>query len=254
MNHIFNRSLLKNHRDNASRLIDKHDFLIKLSSDRILEHIADLRPSYKKILDLGARNGFLTQKLMNKYPNSHIEATDISYQMLKSNPAKYKKILDEENMPSDISDFDLITSVLNAHWINDLPKFFKTLKQALNKDGILILSLFASPSLNKLRTHLLQTEISASSISSPHISPFITASDIYKLLQHAGFSFIIVENDNIEVEYDNILSLMKELKAMGESNNLIAAHPILPKAVVKKLSNSPDIFVDSFEIVTLVAR
>ena len=252
-NPIFNRALLKIHRDNTSDKIKQHDFLLALSSHQLFEHATALRPSYNNIIDLGARSGLMTQKLIEQYPSSHIIITDMSEEMLKANPAKHQLLLDEENIPSGLTGFDLITSLLNAHWINDLPQFFKNIKKMLNPDGVLVLSLFGSPTLKNLRSLLLASEIETGSIHSPHISPFVSASDLYKILQYAGFSFIIVENDTIEVEYDNPIALMRELKNMGESNNLFTAHPIMPKKLRSKLLSTQEPFTDSFEIITLVA-
>ncbi len=252
-NPIFNRTLLKIHRDNASTHINQHDFLLKLSSNQLFEHAISLRSSYNKILDLGARSGILTQKLIEQYPSSYILSTDISEEMLTANPAKHKMILDEENIPKDLIDFDLVTSVLNTHWINDLPQFFKNIKTMLNPDGVLVLSLFGAPTLKNLRSLLLEAEIETESIHSPHISPFVNASDLYKILQYAGFSFIIVENDTVETEYDNPIALMRELNHMGESNNLFTAHPIMPKKLWNKLLSIQESCNDSFEIITLVA-
>lgn len=250
---IFNRALLRTHRDNASTRIQHHDFLLQASSNQLFEHAISLRPSYNKILDLGARSGILTQKLTSQYPSSYILSSDISDKMLKTNPAKHKIILDEENIPKDLSGFDLITSVLNAHWINDLQQFFKNIKKTLSPDGVLILSLFGAPTLKHLRSHLLEAEIETGSINSPHISPFVASSDLYKILQYAGFSFIIVENDTIEVEYDNPIAVMRELKNMGESNNLFTSHSIMPKKLLGKLLSTQEPFTDTFEIITLVA-
>lgn len=250
---IFNRSLLKTHRDNAARNIKDHDFLLQLSSNQLFDHINALRTSYDRIIELGARDGILTKKLMNQYQNSYILSADISASMLKNNPAKHKIILDEENIAPNLKDFDLVTSVLNAHWINDLPTFFKNIKKILKPGGIVVLSLFGGSSLKNLRTILLESEIATKSSNSPHISPFVLASDLYKILQYAGFSFIVVEDDNIEVEYDNPIALMRELKNMAESNKLFASNKILPKKVINQLKKSQGPFADSFEIITLVA-
>lgn len=253
MDKIFNRNLLKIHRDFAAFKIEQHDFLIKHSADQIFDHLISIGGKYKKILDLGARNGFLTAKLMNHCRGSDIFATDISHNMLSLNPSYNKVVLDEENIALD-ERFDLITSVLNLHWINNLPEFLKSMKSHLTQDGLFIFSMFCGPSLKNLRYRIVQCESEVAAISSPHISPFVDPKDIYILLQNAGFKFIIEDIENIELEYNSPLHLMKELKGMGESNNLSLAHNIISKNVRAKLMNDDSVFIDNVQIVTVVSR
>ncbi len=252
MDNIFNRNLLKTHRDNASYNIKSHDFLINHSSNQIFDHVTAFEGSYKEILDLGSRHGLLTNKLIDRYKDSNITASDISDKMLSYNNAKNKIILDEENLSLN-SKFDLITSVLNAHWINDLPGFFRSVKNHLTDDGLFIFSMFCAPSLKNLRNTILKHESESESICSPHISPFVDPPDIYKLLQHSGFKFIILDLETIEVEYENPIALMRELKAMGESNNLTRSNNIIGKRALRRIINE-GLFVDNFEIASIIAR
>jgi hypothetical protein len=52
----------------------------------------------------------------------------------------------------------------------------------------------------------------------PRVSPFADLRDAAGLLQRAGFALPVADGETIEVEYDNALDLMRELRAMGESN------------------------------------
>lgn len=253
MDKIFNRSLLKIHRDFASANITQHDFLIKHSADQIFDHLVSMDIKYQKILDLGARNGTLTEKLIEHSMGSYILATDISYEMLSLNPAHDKVVLDEENIAFD-ERFDLITSLLNLHWINNLPAFLKSIKNHLTPDGLFIFSMFCGPSLKNLRYKIVECESEVGAISSPHISPFVDPKDLYILLQNAGFKFIIQDIENIELEYNSPIALMKELKCMGESNNLFASHNILSRQILEKLHDNDTVFIDNVQIVTVVAR
>lgn len=257
---IFDRNLLKTHRDRAAAVIENHDFLLQSSAEEILDHAISLGLRPKAILDLGSRNGILSDKLAKQYKDANLIATDISSNMLLKNKAKNKIILDEEKIADATcllfkeNKFNLITSLLNIHWINDLPSFFKSIKNLLDKDGVFIASFFVSPSLKNLRNILLKSEIDTQSKNSPHISPFVEAKDSYHLLQYAGFDFIIVDCRTIEVEYDNVISLMRELQKMGESSNLILGEKILPRKMHYFLTQCDKKFIDNIEIVTLIAK
>jgi NADH dehydrogenase [ubiquinone] 1 alpha subcomplex assembly factor 5 len=251
MQPIFDRNRLKLHRDRAAFCLHKHDFLLRHSASILLEHINSIDYSKDSILELGARTGALTELLMDSYPASKILATDISEVMLGLNPSGNKMQLDEEELIFDPQSFDVIASNLNIHWINDMPKFFGSVASALKHNGIFVASLFGGSSLTNLRKSLLQSEIAAKVGHSPHISPFATANDIYRLLQGAGFEFIVVDKQKIELEYDNPLAFMKELRGIGESSNLISNTRPLSKLALQNLDK--ETFIEQLEIITLVA-
>ena len=255
---IFDRNRFRLHRDRAAKIIDNHSFLIELSSMDILERLVSMDTEANSILEVGARTGFLTKKLMASYPHSNIIATDISEAMLNLNPAQNKILLDEEGLGDmkhlsgqNSERFDIIASVLNLHHINDFKKFFFEVAKLLKPNGVFVASLFGAGSLTNLRNFLLQAEIATNSGHSPHISPFATASDIYRLLQLAGFQFIVTETHKIDIEYDNPLACMRELRNMGESSNLVHGTRSLTKAMLRSAKSGS--FSDHAEIITLTA-
>jgi NADH dehydrogenase [ubiquinone] 1 alpha subcomplex assembly factor 5 len=252
MSQLFNRNLLKIHRDRATLKLHDHDFLVQFSSEDIMERIDSMTMAPDNILDLGARSGILTNNLLTKYPEANLTACDISDQMLSLNCAKNKLLLDEEAIDFAPKSFSLITSVLNTHWINDLPLFLKKISQILTGDGVFIASLFGGTTLKNLRKAIIKAEIASNLGHAAHISPFANADDIYRLLQQAGFAFVVVDSQKIEVEYESPFDLMRDLQDMGEANNLTEGAKVLPKSVLQQLSlASTESFIDNFEIITL---
>lgn len=248
---IFDRNRLRLHRDRAAKTIERHSFLIELSSEDILERLMSMDIITDSILEIGARTGGLTRKLMTTYPSGNIIATDISEAMLKLNPAKNKMLLDEEEIALEAGRFDIIVSALNIHNINDIKKFFGSIARPLKPNGVFVASMFGAGSLANLRSFLLKVEIDTGSGHSPHISPFATANDIYRLLQLAGFEFIITDTHKVEVEYDNPIACMHELRNMGESSTLTRGTRPLTKAILQQAQSGA--FIDYAEIITLTA-
>jgi hypothetical protein len=83
-----------------------------------------------------------------------------------------------------------------------------------------------------------------------HVIPLIPAENIYKLFQEAGFNFIVVNTQKLELEYDTPIRLMRELKNMGENNAMTNNIAPLPRAIF----DYKDKFEDSVTLVTVVAR
>lgn len=79
-------------------------------------------------------------------------------------------------------------------------------------------SLFGGETLYELRSSLQLADIERKGGISPHISPFTQIRDVGALLNHAGFTMLTIDTDEIVVGYPSIIELMYDLKGMGESN------------------------------------
>ena len=143
--------------------------------------------------------------------------------------AKKKKInkqklflnLDEEHLPFKNNQFNLVFSNLYLHWSNDLIKVLGEIYRILKPDGLFLCSIFGSETLNELKYSLCKAEEKISESISPRVSPFIRLQDGGELLQKVGFQLPVIDKDSIKIFYQDIFSLMKDLKGMGESNSLI---------------------------------
>lgn len=245
---FFDRNRLKAHRNRAAYGILNYDFLIKHSTEDIITRIESLDFLPKKVLEIGSRHGILSEYL-SKY--DHLIVSDIAENMLALNPAKNKIILDDEEVAEHFDQkFDMVVSVLNIHWINNVQKFLSDIFGILSDNGVFIASFFGMGSLNNLKQLLFDIEAELCCGHSVHISPFMRMEDTYKLLQLAGFSFVVVDSETVEIEYGNALALMRDLRWMGEGNNSIHASPLLPKAVVQRLHQLSTLITEKFEIIT----
>ncbi|GAA5819897.1 MAG: class I SAM-dependent methyltransferase [Methanobrevibacter sp. CfCl-M3] len=108
------------------------------------------------ILDLGCGTGSLTQKIKEKFPNSHITCMDLSKEMI--NLAK-KKLYDYDYVKfinADFTDFnfnndfyDVVLSSLAIHnlvWDEDKKNLYRRVYKALKKDGLFYIGDFVSAS------------------------------------------------------------------------------------------------------------
>lgn len=90
--------------------------------------------------------------------------------------------------------------------------------KSLKPDGVFMASLFGGETLFELRSSLQLADIERKGGISPHISPFTQIRDVGALLNHAGFTMLTIDTDEIVVTYPSIIELMYDLKGMGESN------------------------------------
>lgn len=127
-------------------------------------------------------------------------------------------LLDQPDLPAE--SYDCIFACPGLEWANDLPGSLARLRRALKPDGVLLAAMLGGDSLNELRASWLQAETAVTGGASPRVAPFCDVRDAGGLLQRAGFALPVVDTDRLNVRYDDALSLMRDLKALGLSNAL----------------------------------
>ena len=116
--------------------------------------------------------------------------------------------------------YDLITSAMALHAVNDLPGALVQARQALKPDGLFVACLPGGQTLNELRTCLAQAESEIMGGLSPRVFPFVEIRDLGSLLQRAGFALPVVDSEVLTVRYPSMFELMRDLRAMGATNSL----------------------------------
>ncbi|WP_295226751.1 methyltransferase domain-containing protein [uncultured Brevundimonas sp.] len=115
---------------------------------------------------------------------------------------------------------DLIASLLTLHWANDLPGALAQIRRALKPDGLFIGTLFGAGTLKELRAVLTEVELQERGGAQARVSPFADGYDGAALLQRAGFALPVSDVDRFTVRYADLFALIRDLRAMGETNVL----------------------------------
>jgi SAM-dependent methyltransferase len=131
-------------------------------------------------------------------------------------------LVDLESVPFAPESFDLITSLLALHTVNDLPGTLIQLRRVLKPDGLLIGCLLGGNSLVELRQSFLHAESEGEGGASPRVAPQIDVREMGGLLQRAGFCLPVTDIDTLTVRYSTPLALMHDLRCMGWTNVLHA--------------------------------
>lgn len=218
---IFDRRVKKLHRDRSASLLPNHDFLIQESANRIAEQFdGTITRQFPVMLDLGCRLAQLSAQLQHRAGIKTIIKSDFSFNILTHNDG-LRVNMDEEYLAFAPESIDLVASVLNLHWVNDLPGCLIQIQKALTSQGLFIASLLGGKTLHELRHVIIQSEAMHKAGSSPRISPFTEVKDAGSLLQRAGFALPVTDSEIITVMYKDAFSLMHDLRAMGETNALV---------------------------------
>ena len=170
---IFKRELLKKIYAKNAKTIRENSFLSDYAANLLIEKLNQTSLDFKNILYLGAKSEILTEFLQNKYQNAKITETSFSAEFLALSKHQNKVICDEELLPFNENQFDLICSVSNLHNVNDLVGSLIQLRKSLKDKGLFLASLIGGKSLSKLRNACLAADSELGS-SSPKVAPMFT--------------------------------------------------------------------------------
>ena len=217
---IFDRSLVRKHRDRAAESFAAHDFLVREAAERLADRLDDVTRSFPVALDLGCHTGEMADTLSGRGGIETLVQCDLSPRMAARAAANGRPTLvaDEEWLPFASASFDLVLSNLSLHWVNDLPGTLIQIRRILKPDGLFLASMFGAGTLGELRQSLMEAELAQEGGVSPRISPFADVKDLGALLQRAGFALPVVDCDSIPVTYADPMRLLADLRGMGEAN------------------------------------
>jgi len=258
---LFDRHAVRLHRERAAKAWGVADFLALEAGERLADRLDDVKRRFPVALDLGSRDGTLAKLLNGRGGIETLIHMDAALGFAKRAPSP-SLVAEAEALPFAPESFDLVLSNLDLHWTNDMPGALLQLRRALKPDGLLLVSLLGGETLMELRRAFMEAEIIEENGASPRVAPFADLSDMGMLLQRAGFALPVVDSDQIEVTYPDALALLRDLRAMGETNAVAERRRSFTRpatlaraaAIYAEMFGRPDGRIPAqFEIVTLTA-
>ncbi len=233
---VFDRQVVRHHRDRAAPGLDGFDFLFAESAERLVDRLDDITRRFPLTLDLGCHGGEVARALeMNAQkrrggvetllqcdlsPGMAARAADQA-ESGRASMVTASFCADEEWLPLRPGSLDMVLSNLSLHWVNDLPGALTQVRRALKPDGLFLGCMFGAHTLYELRDCLAETEIELEGGLSPRTSPFADVRDAGNLLTRAGFALPTVDSEPVTVMYSSPLKLLTDLRGMGETNAVL---------------------------------
>ncbi len=224
---ILDKKQLRAAFERAASSYDQAAVLQREISNRMLALLEFIKYKPELILDAGSGTGYGSQQLAKRYPNSQLIAADIAWTMLshaRPNTAWWQRLLplqqqrsdyvcaDIEQLPFKNASVGLIWSNLALQWCNDLDRTFAEMHRILRADGLLMFSTFGPDTLNELRQAFAKID------GYSHVNRFADMHDIGDLLVNNRFSTPVMDMEYITLTYDDVISVMRDLKAIGAHN------------------------------------
>lgn len=209
----------------AANTYDAAAVLQKRVREEMLSRLDLVKIKPKAILDAGCGTGHGSFALQKRFSNANIVSLDLAFNMLQQTKLQrpwlqkcLQKMLhqqhllcaDIENLPIASNSMGLVWSNLAIQWCNDLDGAFSELARVLQPEGLLMFSTFGPDTLKELRA--------ATTNGHTHVSRFIDMHDIGDALIRAGFSTPVLDVEHYTLTYDDVKSVMTDLKSIGAHN------------------------------------
>lgn len=217
----------------AAETYDAAAILQKQVREEMLGRLDLVKLNTSLIVDAGCGTGLASHALQKRYSKSQVVSLDFAYPMLlkarkthgqlglvhqlKSLLIGKKQNLlcaDIEALPLATASTGLLWSNLAIQWCNDLDAALQEFYRVLQPEGLLMFSTFGPDTLRELR--VATDEASRNAYTS--VSRFIDMHDIGDALVRAGFSAPVLDVERFTLTYDDVKSVMRDLKSIGAHN------------------------------------
>jgi len=217
----------------AAETYDAAAILQKQVREEMLSRLDLVKLNPQVILDAGCGTGAASHALQKRFEKSQVVSLDFAYPMLqktrktranmslihrlKSPLVGSKQNLlcaDIEALPLASASTGLIWSNLAIQWCNDLDAALQEFHRVLQPEGLLMFSTFGPDTLRELRV----ATSAASGNEYTSVSRFIDMHDIGDALVRAGFSAPVLDVERFTLTYDDVKSVMRDLKSIGAHN------------------------------------
>lgn len=230
--------------DQASRSYDGAAVLQSVVCRQVLERLDLVKLEPLKILDVGAGTGYASLALARRFRRARVAALDLATGMLiqagKRRPIFTKMDLvcgDACALPVKSQSIDLIFCNLVLQWCTDLNLAFNEFKRVLKPRGLLTFSTFGPDTLMELRQAFSYVD------DHQHVNQFADMHDVGDCLVKAGLVEPVMDAEMFTLTYDDVVALMKDLKAIGANTVTSGRRPsLMGKAALGRLRKGYESF------------
>lgn len=218
----------------AANTYDSAAILQKQVREEMLNRLDLVKLNPAVILDAGCGTGAASHALQKRFAKSQVVSLDFALPMLQKTRKKradvgvlgqIKNVLsgkkqslicaDIEALPLASASAGLVWSNLAIQWCNDLDLALQEFHRVLQPEGLLMFSTFGPDTLKELR---IATKGKDAGDRFTSVSRFIDMHDIGDALVRAGFSAPVLDVERFTLTYDDVKSVMRDLKSIGAHN------------------------------------
>jgi SAM-dependent methyltransferase len=226
---LFDRALIAQRLDRALANPKRDagaDFLLRRAADELSDRVGIIKREFAVAVDIGTPGPHVAWALATR--------AGVTYRLAPTHAslgagAFVGAVGDGERLPFATGRVDLVASLLATQHFNDLPGALIQMREILRPDGLLIAALLGGDTLTELRQSLTIAESEMKGGASPRVAPFADVRALGGLLQRVGLALPVVDSDRLVARYPDLLALMRDLRAFGATNALVARDRAPPR-------------------------
>lgn len=238
----------------AAKSYDAAAIVQKLVREEMLSRLDLVKIQPGIILDAGCGTGLASHALQKRFKQTQVVSLDFAYEMLQQTrktgivhtlknwftSSKHHVLCgDIEALPLASASTGLVWSNLAIQWCNDLDLAFQEFHRVLQPEGLLMFSTFGPDTLRELRT----ATHAATQSTNTSVNRFIDMHDIGDALVRAGFNAPVLDVERYTLTYDDVKSVMRDLKSIGAHNATDGrARGLLGRGFLQKLESAYEQF------------
>lgn len=207
---IFDRTARRMRRDRAAPNYARHAFLHDWMLEGIHDRLGAVRRGFADVLDLGCADGRFA------LPGAAITRCDPGAVFAGGGVQA-----DEDRLPFDPAQFDLVVSAGVLDTVDDLPGALTLIRRALRPGGLFLGAFAGAGSLPALRAALRTADPGAA-----RIHPQIDLRAAGDLLLRAGFALPVADTEVLRARYPDLVTLAHDLRGMAASSVLAGRTPL----------------------------
>jgi malonyl-CoA O-methyltransferase len=223
--YVLDQRQLRRSFDRASPDYDRAAVLQARVREQLLERLAFAKLDPALVIDAGSGTGHGSRELKRRFRDADVVALDIAPGMLREASHQQgwwrrfvRVCADAQRLPFTDSSAGLVFSNLMLQWCGDLDAVFAEFRRVLQPHGLLTFTTFGPDTLQELRAAW------AAADARTHVHRFIDMHDIGDALVRAGLAEPVLDVEHFTLTYDDVRSLMRDLKGIG-AHNVSAGRP-----------------------------
>ncbi|WP_281361240.1 malonyl-ACP O-methyltransferase BioC [Kroppenstedtia pulmonis] len=204
-----------------ARAYDQYAVVQKRMAHRLMETaVKQIHP--KNILEIGCGTGYLTQLLLEQYPDSRLTVIDLAENMMDCTRKRTRHLSqvqywvgDAEKINWKSQSYDLIIANAAVHWFSDPGITLNKLAGSLCSGGVFVCSTFGPDTFQELNTTYtwIEREYHLSSSDPPF---YLRNSHKWKeILQLGGLSDVKTQVCWHRIEYKDCCEFLHAVRRMG---------------------------------------
>ncbi len=216
----------------AARFSSGNDFLLRRGVEDMVERLSTIKLDFEEAILMFGRTDAVADQLRQCHKIKNLlRIEEVTHQ------GHADRIAQPDALGLAAESADLIIAPLTLHWSNDLPGSLIQLRRSLRPNGLLLASLPGPDTLHELRQCLIQAESDVRGGAANRVDPFTDIREAGGLLQRAGFSIPVVDQDVVTVRYDSAFDLIGDLRCFGATLHLRdSSNPMLSREIIARMA------------------